>query len=151
MNRIAVLLPIAVIVGTPLTSCAAPPDADPDHRLSLQVGNARLWLEDRSGLCGVRSAGTAASATLQVLGIPWPCHFHVDSAGTVRTVRSKGQVYVLVESSKPAAEPASNDCETFLQAIRVQGNAVEISPHHDRVASCPPFQWDTFLFRALFE
>ena len=56
-----------------------------------------------------------------------------------------------VSRPRAAAEPASNDCETFLQAVRVQGNAVEISPHHDRVASCPPFQWDTVLFRELFE
>jgi hypothetical protein len=48
-----------------------------------------------------------------------------------------GHVYVLVESSTRVKGASSDDCETFLRSIRINGKRVEVSPHRDRVASCP--------------
>ena len=83
------------------------------------------------------------------LDIPWPCNFHKNKSGEVRIIRNGKYAYSLIESSKPA--PGNDhDCETHLRAIRATGQTVFISQHKDKVASCPPFQWDKMVFTELF-
>jgi len=151
MNRIIIPLLIAVIAVLHNSSCAGTTDSDAQQKLQLKVGQTQLRLEDGNGMCSAIVSTEHGSATQYALDIPWPCRFHTDKAGNVRTIQGADYIYILVESSKRTTNPSSDDCETHLQSIRIKGKSVEISPHKDRVASCPPFQWDAVLFKELFD
>jgi hypothetical protein len=109
-----------------------------------------LQLENKNGVCTVTSNTAAHTSKTYSTGIPWPCHFHKDMSGKVRTIRSAQYEYILLESSKPAREN-SRDCETHLRSIRALGEQLQISQHQEKVAACPPFQWDDVLFTELFD
>ena len=151
MNRVFTPLLIAVVAVLNNASCAgsADPGAHPERQLKL--GQTQLRLEDGNGKCRAIALTGDSAAVQYALDGPWPCRFHVDKAGHVRTIQGAGYVYVLVESSKRTTSASSDDCETHLQSIRMHGRRVEVSPHKDRVAACPPFQWDVLLFKELFD
>lgn len=127
---------------------AGKPETQQNRRLS--VDQIDLRLEERSGSCSAVASVNQRAAADHPLGIPWPCNFHTDGTGAVRTIQGSGYVYALVESSQQTAAEG-NDCETHLRSIRLSGRSIDVSQHQDRVASCPPFQWDTMLFRELFD
>ncbi len=125
---------------------------------SETLGTTTLTLRSRSGMCELQSSPADGRAEAQsiTLRIPWPCDFHRNPAGRLRVHRSGQSAYVLVQSSKPRETPglerervATLGCETQLQSLRIDGG-VSASPHIERVAACPPFQWDAFVFTALF-
>jgi hypothetical protein len=149
MNRILMALLIAVIAIVHNASCAGTSDSDVQQKLHLNVGQTQLQLEEHNGMCNAIASTEQGYTAQHALGIPWPCRFHTDKAGNIRTIQEAGYVYVLVESSSRTTN-LSNDCETHLQAIRARGTSIEVSQHKDRVASCPPFQWDAVLFKELF-
>jgi hypothetical protein len=149
MNRILMAFLIWVIVVVHNASCAETSDSDMQQNLLLRVGQTQLRLEGRNGICYAVASTEQGSAAQYALGIPWPCRFHTNKAGQIRTIQDSGYLYVLVESSKRATT-ASNDCETHLRSMRARGTSIEVSQHKDRVATCPPFQWDTVLFKELF-
>jgi hypothetical protein len=151
MNRNFVPLLIVVIAALHNSSCAGTIDSDAQQKLQLNVGQTQLRLEDSKGMCSAIASAEHGSTAQYALDIPWPCRFHTDKADNVRTVQGAGYTYVLVESSTRTTHPSSDDCVTHLQSIRIKGLSVEISPHKDRVASCPPFQWDAILFKELFD
>ncbi len=149
MKQILRLVLISVIAVKPYASFAETSNLDSSQQLQLNVGQTKLWLEDHNGTCHAIASTEQGSTAQHVLGIPWPCHFHTDRTGNIRTLQEGGYVYALVESSRRVAQ-LSHDCETYLQSIRVRGASIEVSQHKDRVASCPPFQWDSVLFKELF-
>ncbi len=151
MSRVFTPLLIAVVAVLNNASCAGTIDSGGHPKLQLKVGQTQLRLEDGDGVCRAIASTREGAAARYILDVPWPCQFHVDKAGNVRTIQGAGHVYVLVESSTRVKGASSDDCETFLRSIRINGKRVEVSPHKDRVASCPPFQWDALMFKELFD
>jgi hypothetical protein len=149
VNRAFTAMLFSVIAFAHNASCAGISDSGIERQLRLNVGQTQLRLEDHDGMCHAIAQTKLGSATQYALDIPWPCGFHTDKAGLIRTIQETGYVYVLVESSRPTAS-LSKDCETHLRSIRIKETNIEVSRHKDRVASCPPFQWDTILFKELF-
>ena len=64
----------------------------------------------------------------------------------MRSLRAGAWHLALLETSTRAG----TDCNTQLQGVRINGTRTQVSKHHDRVASCPPFQWDEMVFNALY-
>ena len=151
MNRVFTPLLLAVVAVLNNVSCAGTVDPGVQPKLQLKVGQTQLRLEDGGGVCRATASTGEGAAARYILDVPWPCHFHVDKAGNVRTIQGASHVYVLVESSTRVKGASSDECETFLRSIRINGKRVEVSPHRDRVASCPPFQWDALVFKELFD
>jgi hypothetical protein len=83
------------------------------------------------------------------LDILWPCEFHVGLDGQLRTKSRKGKILLVQHATSNPELPG--DCDTQVQAIRVDSNRVEASKSASRVAACPPFQWDDAMFFGLFE
>jgi hypothetical protein len=111
----------------------------------------RLELRDNSGKCEVAVSSNKGSDNVITLTtqIPWPCWFHTDPTGSVRTVvQKKTATFVLVES---AIRKNSIDCDTHLQSLRFSSDKVHLSENRSIVASCPPFQWDHYMFTELFK
>jgi hypothetical protein len=121
----------------------------PQENTASLAGNT-LQLENKNGVCAVTSNTATHTSKTYSAGIPWPCHFHKKKSGKVRIIRSGQFEYMLLESSKPATENL-RDCETHLRSIRALGEQLQISQHQEKVAACPPFQWDDVLFTELFD
>ncbi len=84
---------------------------------------------------------TAATA------VPWPCAFHTNPQGQVRSHAQGAASYLLIEASTPTQ---GRDCDTRLQAVRVRGDSVRLAKYASRLASCPPFQWEAPVFTGAF-
>ncbi len=106
--------------------------------LRLQHGNAGCELLIHRPPARPRSVATA---------LPWPCAFHTNPQGQVRSHLQAAASYLLIESSAPTQ---GRDCDTRLQAVRVRGDIVRLAPHSSRLASCPPFQWEAPVFTGAF-
>lgn len=65
-------------------------------------------------------------------------------------VTEGGYTYVLIESRDRHVEK-DKQCITRLRSLRLRGGQIYISPHAERVATCPPYQWDTYVFTELFD
>ena len=117
------------------------------NEAEVSLAGAKLQLEDIHQVCHLKNLSNHAKS--YSLAIPWPCNFHKSKSGEVRIIRSGKYEYILVESSKPNSE-RGHGCETYLRAIRASIQKVYISEHKDKVASCPPFQWDKMVFTELF-
>ncbi|WKJ89203.1 hypothetical protein QZJ86_14370 [Methylomonas montana] len=133
-----------------VVSCGFAEETTQTASNDLEIGSVRLRLENHSEVCFVTSTLPEGKSADYDLAIPWPCHFHKDMSGSIRMIEAKNYRYVLVESSKPKSD-ARPDCETQLRSIRVSGRLTEISQHKELVASCPPFQWDVYMFKELFD
>ena len=118
--------------------------------VSLKLAEAQLMLEERGAVCFMKGIGPDGKERAFSLDIPGPCAFHKDKRGAIRTIRHGKYEYALVESAKQV-NVAPSECETHLRSIRAAGRKFQISQHKDKVASCPPFQWDRLLFTALFD
>jgi hypothetical protein len=115
------------------------------------VAGVTLLLKNEGEHCVLKYSGPMGTGRLQ-LALPAACSFHRTGQGVIRVhTYGRGREHVfLVEHSRPHPT-LSQDCETRVQAIRITPKKVAVSPHTDRVASCPPFQWDEAMFRGLFE
>lgn len=125
-----------------LPACA---QSDADTSTQARIGERRLALQEHDGRCALVEPGQA-NLDLQ---LKWPCQFHLDRAGGLRTRQVGENRVLLVESSEKM--PDSQDCRTEIQAVRTHGNGLEASKAVSRVAACPPFQWDEKVFIGLFE
>lgn len=148
MSQIHRRLVMAAITSLAVVSCGTAGEIN-DLEDELNIGQFSIRLEGRGEACF--AAATADGKTqIYNLHIPWPCNFHRDMTGNFRIVEVADYRYVLIESSK-RQPTTSRDCETHLRSIRVIGRSIEISQHKDLVASCPPFQWDSYVFWELFD
>jgi hypothetical protein len=118
--------------------------------VSLTLAGVHLRLEERETVCFVKRVDRGGEERAYSLGIPFPCAFHKNRAGDIRTIRSGKYEYALVESAKFVGSGTS-ECETQLRAIRIAGKQLQISQHKDTVASCPPFQWGRLMYTELFD
>lgn len=121
--------------------------AKADPVVTTKIAKVTLSLEQQGNSCHIKN--TSSSTPAQNLNLPWPCQFHTDKSGQPRIVRSGKFDYLLVEASNQAAN--SQDCDTQLRAVRAHGGKWQVSQYQDKVASCPPFQWDNMVFTALFK
>jgi hypothetical protein len=134
------LLCTALCIALP--ACA---QSGADTATQVRFGERQLALKEHDGRCALEEPGQASLA----LQLKWPCRFHLDAEGGLRT-RQVGETRVLlVESSEKV--PDSQDCRTEIQAVRTLGNGLQPSTAVSRVAACPPFQWDEKVFIGLFE
>lgn len=106
-----------------------------DLQLEERNGNCRLLVPEQPGID---------------LRLKWPCQFHRDSSGKLRTKQVGERQVILVENSEQQPSP-SKDCRTEIQAIRSAEQGLEASSAVSRVTACPPFQWDEKVFIGLFE
>ncbi|MDJ0656367.1 MAG: hypothetical protein QNJ40_19565 [Xanthomonadales bacterium] len=127
-------------LGLSAVGCAADQSA-------FVVNDHQLKLTGHSTSCQLLDPKTHAVMDLL---IPAPCQVHRTTQGTVRVHQESGRHYFLVESSRPHPE-LPDDCETHLQSVMVYQGTVTPSSLSDRVAACPPFQWDTKVFTGLFD
>jgi len=151
MNRLLFSLLAPFVLSLPILSCAETDKPTAQKELQLTLDKVQLELVEQGGTCSVVTSTDKTSAAPSSLDMPWPCRFHKEKTGDIRIIREAGYAYILVESSKPKPDSPAKDCETHIRAIRVKDAGITISPHQDRVAACPPFQWDTFVFKALFD
>lgn len=110
-----------------------------------QNTDVRLRLVEQHGVCSILAANNSA----QSVNLPWPCQFHLNKQGRIREVKQGKYVYLIIESTRQL--PEKKDCETHLRALRIRGKHWQLSEFQDKVASCPPFQWDQMMFNALFK
>ncbi len=134
------LLCTALCIALP--ACA---QSDADSATRARFGERQLALQEHGGRCALVESGQD-SLDLQ---LKWPCQFHLDRDGGLRTRQVGENRVLLVESSEKV--PDSQDCRTEIQAVRTLGNGLEPSTAVSRVAACPPFQWDEKVFIGLFE
>ncbi|UZZ13293.1 hypothetical protein NDO41_12745 [Ectopseudomonas mendocina] len=135
----------ASLAGLMCLSLAACAQSAADSATQALFSEQRLQLQDHAGQC--RLIGEDGGLDLL---LKWPCQFHRDPQGKLRTQQVGSTQVLLVESSEPD-EPPSRDCDTTLQAIRTTEQGLEASTVVSRVAACPPFQWDEKVFIGLFE
>lgn len=112
------------------------------------VQGVSLSLTPVKGMCQLTAKKGEATHT-QPLNMQWPCAFHLDLSSEVRIKKSGVASYVIVESFKRQDEP-SKDCQTSLKSVKIQKSKAEVSKNTAQVASCPPFQWDSYVFTELF-
>lgn len=150
MNKCSLLVGLmAMAVLLPLHFALAAQDG------SVKLANTHLILLQQEQVCHIKQQHSTASAPspARSLNLAWPCQFHLQKDGKVRVLKRGKYEYLMVESSRPIAN--SRDCETEMRAIRARAGARaktwEISEHSNKVASCPPFQWDAIVFGELFE
>jgi hypothetical protein len=110
----------------------------------------RVELRDKAGTCEVVTSSKAkvTQPAFYDTALPWPCWFHKNLEGTVRTHTQSGRTYILIES---ATRKSDRDCDTRLQSLQVSGKKLRLSENSDRIAGCPPEQWYTYMFTALFK
>jgi len=73
-----------------------------------------------------------------------PCRFHRTSGGKdLRVVIHEGAPVALVVCSRRKND---TDCETVIRSVRPSAKGIELSPKEQRVAACPPTQWDEYMF-----
>lgn len=119
-----------------------------DEAKQEQLYGVTLELRDNGGRCQLTSMSQHQRSVF-ALSIPWPCDFHRGTDSKVRIYMHRGAAIALIESSRPHPS-LPKDCETELQAMKVRKGVVSVSKHTDKVASCPPFQWDQKMFTGLF-
>ena len=113
---------------------------------SFEIDSINYKLSNNSGLCQLE---IPRSNTTIALKIPYPCDVHVDKNKSIRIFDNKGQKYIIIEHSIP--HPVlPGDCQTSLQSIVITEEHTKASEYIDVVASCPPYQWDTKVFKGLF-
>ena len=130
-----------------LACFAFPARAQPpgDDATRAQFLGQPLQLHEEKGRCRLVSG----DGELDLL-LDWPCRFHLDTHGALRT-RQVGDSHVLLVESSEALPASSRNCRTTLQAVRSGRHGLEASPAVSRVATCPPFEWDEKVFIGLFE
>lgn len=140
MRPLNLLLCTALCIALP--ACA---QSGTDTATRARIGERQLALKEHDGRCALVEPGQAGLD----LQLKWPCQFHLDREGGLRTRQVGENSVLLVESSEKV--PDSQDCRTEIQAVRTHGNGLEASKAVSRVAACPPFQWDDKVFIGLFE
>lgn len=112
-----------------------------------QLANTQLLLLQQEQVCYIKQQNSSAPA--QSLKLAWPCQFHTKKDGNLRVIKRGEYEYLMIESAKHIAN--SRDCATEMRVIRARAGKWAISEHSNKVASCPPFQWDAMVFSELFE
>lgn len=138
----------ASVLAIALLACALPACAHhpADSATRARFAGQQLELRDQDGQCTLIKPD---QSDLKLL-LKWPCQFHRDPNGRLRTKRVGSTPVLLIESSEKMPAP-SQDCHTEIQALRAIEGGLEPSPAVSQVASCPPFQWDEKVFIGLFE
>jgi hypothetical protein len=147
MNRCVSLI-FAIIF---LYGCAKTNDTrmGEDQVRKILIEGVEFELYDEMKQCGIRYSRNGEVKTI-AMNIPWPCDFHRALDGEVRKKKTTGSLYLLLESSNKY--PGSDgSCETHIQGIKLGGDLIVSSEYHDKVASCPPFQWDDKMFTGLYK
>jgi hypothetical protein len=134
-----------LLVGALCVALPACAESLAENATKARFDNRQVELIEHEGRCSL----TDGERRIDLL-IKWPCQFHRDDEGELRTVEVAGAEVMLVESSEKMPTP-SKDCRTEIQAVRTQGDELEPSPSISRVSACPPFQWDEKVFIGLFE
>jgi hypothetical protein len=109
--------------------------------VSLALGHAR-------GMCQLTAKKDEAIHTFP-LKMQWPCAFHVDLNSDIRIENEGPASYIIVESAR-RQDSSPKDCQTSLKSIKIQQSSVEVSKNTAQLMSCPPFQWESYLFTRLF-
>lgn len=133
------------LVGLACFALSAGAQSPADNATRAQFLQQSLQLLEHEGRCRLVSDNDDLDLQLE-----WPCRFHLDRHGVLRT-RQVGSSHVLLVESSEAMPPPDRDCRTTLQAVRSGSHGLEASPVVSRVAACPPFEWDTKMFIGLFE
>lgn len=129
--------------------CAVIADVSPEAQVGeVHVHGLSLALSETQGMCQLTSK-KGKNIHTQPLDMQWPCAFHLDLASAVRIQKSGTASYIIVESVK-RNEASSKDCQTSLKSVRIQKSKAEVSKSTAQVTSCPPFQWDSYVFTELF-
>ncbi|AIS12531.1 hypothetical protein JM49_12825 [Pseudomonas chlororaphis subsp. aurantiaca] len=136
-------LMVAGLASLILPACAQNPA---DSATQARFLARDLLLEERNGNCRVLVPQQPGID----LSLKWPCQFHRDPSGMLRTKQVGTRQVILVESSEQLPSP-SQDCRTEIQGLRSTGQGLEASSAVSRVTACPPFQWDEKMFIGLFE
>jgi len=106
----------------------------------VDIGALRLTLDQKELTARDERGGVVRQLQLAT---PHPCQLHRHPGGAVRVVQRGGHLIVLVECSVPRNK---TDCDTHIRSVRVTGKTIELSPKKQRVAGCPPAQWDEYMF-----
>jgi hypothetical protein len=136
-----------LVAASALTDVGAAESTQPQPVNYYAIPRIELRLRDVDQTCALVVEAPNMKAQHFKTSMPWPCSFHVDPAGKVRTKQHLKYTYLLVESSTRVSH---KECETFVQAARVSGSTVQLSKHRSRLGACPPYQWETPLFTEAF-
>lgn len=134
-----------VALACVMTACAAA-WADGDGPYAL--GDFSASVEAGDGACQLRLARGESVATYR-LALPSPCALHLAADGSPRVVKRGDGLFFLIESSTPPSA-GSLDCDTRIQAVRLDGFGADLAPVVERVAACPPMDWDDAVFLSQF-
>lgn len=139
----AVSLMAAVVVTGGCSGTLSDTSGTLDQK-QAEIAGTSVMLRNASGRCRLETSASSSS-----LEIPWPCDFHRGPDNTVRTITAGNTVIFLLENSQPHPD-LPDDCVTQLQAVKVNDSDMHVSEYTDKVAACPPFQWDKKMFTGLF-
>lgn len=132
----------AVLLWTLSTGSAAAGDAAG----AVPIGEFFVAVEAQAGKCMLRVARGETAAAFS-LPLPAPCGLHATAGGAPRVVARGKDIFFLVESSTPAE---AGDCDTRIQAVRLDRYGADLAPRVERVAACSPFEWDEAVFLSMF-
>ena len=141
---VSAILLVAAAVAT--SGCSGAQSGSPkilDER-QADIGETSMTLREDSGKCLLDT-----NANSFRLDIPWPCDFHRGPDDAVRTMTFDDTLIFLLENSK-AHPDLPDDCVTQVQAVKAIDGGWQASEYTDKVAACPPFQWDEMMFTGLF-
>ena len=108
---------------------------------SLVLGHTR-------GMCQLTAKKLDSIRTFP-LQMQWPCAFHVDLNSDIRIEKEGPASYIMIESAR-RQDDDPRDCQTSLKSVKIQQSTVEVSKNTAQLASCPPYQWDAYMFTELF-
>lgn len=114
------------------------------YKISLFQNGAKCWISY------AKKGGKVKELRLN-LPMSLPCQFHRDDKGKLRTKNVNGSTIILIESWQPEAKPIQDVkkyCDTQIQALVIKKGKVVLGGV-DKVAMCPPFQWDDYMFSSL--
>ncbi|MDH4394928.1 MAG: hypothetical protein QE278_04555 [Limnobacter sp.] len=115
---------------------------------SASVQGISLALSHARGMCQLIATKDDTIRTFP-LKMQWPCAFHVDLNSDIRVEKEGSASYIIVESAR-RQDSDPRDCQTSLKSVKIQQSNVEVSKNMAQLASCPPFQWDSYVFTELF-
>jgi hypothetical protein len=142
MTRIQAMTAALALLGTAASAAVA----DAPETVSLKDFTASVSSE--SDACRLELGRGEMKASF-VLPLPVPCALHTGADGKPRTLTRGDDLFFLVESSKAVAD-GSKDCDTHIQAVRLDRYGADLAPHVERVAACLPMDWDDAVFLSMF-
>ena len=148
-----------------LQPSATPPKADSPRNIEVAADGIKANINGREALLSDHKGKCRLTIGEKVvdLDLPGGCDFHRLPNKEVRifpkdVYKNPGKIpksfrnitIVLIEHSVPN-DQNSKECQTQLQAVKIEGGQIAKSVLMQNLASCPPIQWDAKNFTALFE